>query len=186
MRMKHTKCEQRGAAQVLHMLCESGTVVDLIYLATLENPPVAPADEHFLSNPCKRLRVSTNTKQEHNNIENWHALKTVMRVGTCTMLGHESNISLHKWTKSINICILHINSLTTTFEVPVINCKRRAMSSLLNDRTTSQNHWTTCDAAVYPVYSVLAFKSSTVNQHTIYKNTLLIMRFVPIRGQSRN
>jgi hypothetical protein len=52
MLLEHTKCEQRGAAQVLRMLCESGTVVGLIYLATLGNPPVAPVDEHFLSNPC--------------------------------------------------------------------------------------------------------------------------------------
>lgn len=55
--------------------------------------------------------------------------------------------------------------LLYTFEVPVINCKRRAISSLLNARTTSQNHCTTGEAAVYPVYSVFAFKSSTAIQH---------------------
>lgn len=40
------------------------------------------------------------------------------------------------------------------------------MSSLLKSRTTSQNHRTTGEAPVYPVYSVFAFKSSTRNIKT--------------------
>lgn len=52
-------------------------------------------------------------------------------------------------------------ALAFTFEVPVTNCRRRALSSLLNPWTTSQNHWITGDAALYPEYSVFALMSST-------------------------
>lgn len=55
-----------------------------------------------------------------------------------------------------------------TLDVPVTNCSSLAMSSLLNALTTSQNHWMTGDAAEYPIYSVLTFRSSTGRE----KNTI--------------
>mmetsp|Transcript_17324 Transcript_17324/g.35458 ORF Transcript_17324/g.35458 Transcript_17324/m.35458 type:complete len:362 (+) Transcript_17324:145-1230(+) len=48
-----------------------------------------------------------------------------------------------------------------TWEVPVTNWRSRARSSWLSDSTTCQYHWICTDSRVYPVYSVLARRSST-------------------------
>ena len=47
-----------------------------------------------------------------------------------------------------------------TLDVPVTNISKRARSSSLRSFTTSQNHRTCGADVVYPVYSVLFFKSS--------------------------
>mmetsp|Transcript_21899 Transcript_21899/g.48096 ORF Transcript_21899/g.48096 Transcript_21899/m.48096 type:complete len:210 (-) Transcript_21899:396-1025(-) len=54
-----------------------------------------------------------------------------------------------------------LNPSSGTLVVPVQNWRKRARSSLSKPRTTSQNHWMMGDAAMYPVYSVFACRSST-------------------------
>lgn len=70
-----------------------------------------------------------------------------------------------------------------TFDVPVTNCSSLAISSLLKLLTTSQNHWTTLDAALQPVYSVLAFRSSTAKGTISFSYLQLLVQTRKSRSQ---